>query len=75
MVLFILYRGCITFLDRSWPSVRFLHPGILGKTARLVDIGEDVQLEATFLFELSGDDRICGMSFDVPLWKKGLPGT
>jgi hypothetical protein len=54
---------------------RFSHPGILGETAGLVDIGEDVRLNATLLFELPGDHQMCGMSFDVPLWKKGLPGT
>jgi hypothetical protein len=34
----------------------------------LVDIGEDAQLSATLLFELSSDDQMYGKSFDVPLW-------
>jgi len=63
------------FVGRSRPSARFSHPGILGKTAGLVDIGEDARLNAILLLELPSDDQMCGMSFDVPLWKKGLPGT
>jgi len=48
------------FLDHSRPSAGFSHPSNLGKTARLVDIGEDAQLNATLRFELSSDDKCAG---------------